>query len=280
MHFQKKGIPIAKRSHNCSRHSCPSLRYGRRSTVSLPGCWHGPWKWRRMVSIQPKGFTARTLGHQPCGSNVREVKWRMVGGRVLYSIHFPPKKFTVSTKQIAKFFFLWNICGALFRGCYWAMRYDGKARVECNQFDRWYNCQYICESCLSQRRTKNSDPTMWYCDFRKSAARHLTSIDDKLYRQTCKTLSPYACIPGWSLGTCLRDILHVVFLGTAKDLLPSILADWIDHGLLGGRMMSLDDRLRAFSLEMHQVFRKERTLEQQFISFSDFLFSTKRNLGS
>ena len=64
----------------------------------------------------------------------------------------------------------------------------------------------------------------------------------------------------------------MVFLGTAKDLLPSILADWIDHGLLGGRMMTLDDRLRAFSLEMHQVFRKERTLEQQFRLFSHLFF--------
>ena len=146
------------------------------------------------------------------------------------------------------------------------MRYDGKARVERNEFERYYTCTYIyiyiyiCESCLSQRRTLRSDPAMWYCDFRESSARHLTTIDDHTYRQTCKVISPYACIPGWTLGTCLRDLLHVVFLGTANDLIRSLLADWLDHDLLGGPRMSLDDRLRSFSLEMHSVFRKERFL--------------------
>lgn len=141
------------------------------------------------------------------------------------------------------------------------MRYDGKARVECNAFERFYSCRYICESCLSQRRTKHAEQDMLYVDFRDSCPRHLTVIDDATYRQTCKTLSPYACIPGWTLGTCLRDLLHVVFLGTAKDLVPSLLADWLDHGLLGDPTTALDSRLRSFSLEMHQVFRRERLLE-------------------
>lgn len=147
------------------------------------------------------------------------------------------------------------------------MRYDGKARVECNQFERFYSCRLLCESCLSQRRTKRSDPQMWFFDFRETSPRHLTTIDDATYRQTCKTLSPYHIIPGWSLGTCLRDILHVVFLGTAKDLLPSLLADWLDNGLLGEPLMSIDDRLRAFSLEMHATFRRERSLMQNFAIF-------------
>lgn len=156
----------------------------------------------------------------------------------------------------------------LHRACYWAMRYDGKARVECNEFDRWYSCTYICESCLSQRKTKNADMNMFYCDFRDSSPRHLTKINDALYRRTCKTLSPYSVIPGWSLGTCLRDILHVLYLGTAKDLVPSLLIDWIDHGLLGGPHMSLEDKLRSFSLEMHGVFRRERLLVWFFTMYS------------
>ena len=75
----------------------------------------------------------------------------------------------------------------------------------------------------------------------------------------------------------LRDILHVVFLGTAKDLLPSLLADWLDHGLLGGPNMSIDDRLRAFSLEMHAAFRQERSLMQ---SFAIFLGSNSKKYNS
>ena len=143
------------------------------------------------------------------------------------------------------------------RAAYWAFRYDGKARVECNLFERYYNCTYIRESCLAQRRTNNSDPNMWYCDFRVCSPRHLTKIDDSTYRQTCRFISPYHCIPGWRLETCLRDILHVVYLGTAKDLVPSILADWLDHNLLGGPRVNLDHKLRYFSLEMFKVFHDE-----------------------
>jgi len=85
-------------------------------------------------------------------------------------------------------------------------------------------------------------------------------IDDGTYRRTAKVISPYHVIPGWTLGTCLRDLLHVVYLGTAKDLIPSLLADWLDHGLLGDHGMSTGDRLRSFSLEMHKVFNSERFL--------------------
>lgn len=111
---------------------------------------------------------------------------------------------------------------------------------------------------MAQRRTKNSDHNMWFCDFRPSSARHLTEIDHATYIRTCKSISPYAVIPGWTLGTCLRDFLHVVYLGTAKDIIPSLLADWLDAGLLGGPPQTVDDRLRSFSLEMHGVFQRER----------------------
>ena len=50
----------------------------------------------------------------------------------------------------------------------------------------------------------------------------------------------------------------MVYLGTAKDLVPSILADWLDHNLLGGPRMNLDHKLRCFSLEMFKVFHDER----------------------
>ncbi len=112
--------------------------------------------------------------------------------------------------------------------------------------------------CMAQRRTKNSDPNMWFCDFRQSSPRHLTEIDHTTYMRTCKSISPYATISGWTLGTCLRDFLHVVYLGTAKDIIPSLLADWLDAGLLGGPPETVDDRLRSFSMEMHGVFQRER----------------------
>ena len=54
--------------------------------------------------------------------------------------------------------------------------------------------------------------------------------------------------------------MHVIYLGIAKDMIPSLIADWLDHNVLGPPGVSVDDRLRSFSLEMHQVFRREKTL--------------------
>lgn len=154
----------------------------------------------------------------------------------------------------------WNNFLEPCKGGILGFRYDGKARAESNFFDRWYNCRSICESCLAQRRTSNSNPDLWFFDFRDSSPRHLTRIDDRTYRQTATRISPYHQIEGWTLGTCLRDIMHVIYLGIAKDMIPSLIADWLDHNVLGPPGISVDDRLRSFSLEMHQVFRREKTL--------------------
>ena len=50
----------------------------------------------------------------------------------------------------------------------------------------------------------------------------------------------------------------MIYLGIAKDLIPSLLADWLDHGLLGGPHMTVNGRLKLFSIEMHRVFKHEK----------------------
>ena len=99
-----------------------------------------------------------------------------------------------------------------------------------------------------------------YRDFRPDRARHLTVVDDRTYRRTCSEISPWSVIPGWKLPTALHDIMHVVFLGTARDLIPSLLAEFVDHGCLGDDATTLNYRLRAFSIEMHKAFRAEGNL--------------------
>ena len=144
------------------------------------------------------------------------------------------------------------------RMAYWGSRYDAKARQECNLFDRFYSCTYICELCVAQKCAKSGNPDMRYDDFRLDRQRHLTRIDDATYRRTTSTISPYHVIPGWNLGSCLHDILHILYLGTARDLISCLLATWLDHGLLGGPHMSLADKLRQLSLEMHAEFRRQK----------------------
>ena len=113
---------------------------------------------------------------------------------------------------------------------------------------------------MVQNPLNRHDPMLSYRDFRPDRARHLTVVDDRTYRRTCSEISPWSVIPGWKLPTALHDIMHVVFLGTARDLKPSLLAEFVDHGCLGDDATTLNYRLRAFSIEMHKAFRAEGNL--------------------
>ena len=144
------------------------------------------------------------------------------------------------------------------RAAYFCMRFDAKARVETNEFERHYGCTYICESCCAQHPVYRHEPEMSYMNFDPDSARHLTAIDHETYVRTCSTVSPWHVVPGWTLGTALHDLMHVVFLGTARDLIPSLLADFLEHGVLGPVNEPVNQRLRKFSLEMHAAFRTER----------------------
>lgn len=99
---------------------------------------------------------------------------------------------------------------------------------------------------------------MTYTDFRPNRARHLTQISHERYMATTDKPSHYAIIPGWRLGNCLHDLLHCLYLGTARDLIPSLLGDWNVRGLLGDG--SLDERLRRMSAEMHADFKAHKPL--------------------
>lgn len=140
------------------------------------------------------------------------------------------------------------------------MRYDAKARVETNEFQRHYGCTNICESCCAQNPLYRHDPEMSYHNFSPDSARHLTTIDHETYMRTCDNVSPWHQVPGWRLDTCLHDLMHVVFLGTARDLISSLLADFLEHGVLGDVGEPINTRLRKFSLDMHKAFKSEESL--------------------
>lgn len=63
-----------------------------------------------------------------------------------------------------------------YRGCYFGFRCDGKARKECNMFQRSYMHSLICEACLAQRHHKDWQPLLNYKNFYPSAAHRLTTI--------------------------------------------------------------------------------------------------------
>lgn len=144
------------------------------------------------------------------------------------------------------------------RMAYWAFRYDHKARQEANAFSRWSNCMLLCDRCMSQRPTKKSNPDMNYMNFRDDAPRLLTKISHSTYLETEPIVSAWVAMPGWHLYTCMHDMLHMVYLGFGRDLAGSLMADFLDHDVLGPG--TLEEKLERFSLGMNAEFRKNKSL--------------------
>lgn len=151
------------------------------------------------------------------------------------------------------------------RLAYFGFRYDAKARVQCNFFERWYQCRHLCEQCMSQRPTPKHDPNMNYQNFKDTCPRYLTYLTDKDYRDTSKRLSPWTVMEGWHLLSCFHDAMHTIFLGIGRDIVSNILADMLDCGVLGPG--TLDEQLRRLSLEMHSCFKKEKSFGLRLIAF-------------
>lgn len=106
--------------------------------------------------------------------------------------------------------------------------------------------------------TARADINMCFFDFRPDCPRYLTYLSHEQYMRL-EEPSPWAIMPGWHVLTCFHDLMHVIFLGLGRDLVANLLADWIDAGALGPGTM--DQQLKALSMEMHAFFKREKKLE-------------------
>ena len=66
-------------------------------------------------------------------------------------------------------------------------------------------------------------------------------------------------VQGWHIKSCFHDPMHLVFLGTCRDLYASSLGFWIRNDFFGSG--TLADRLAEFSMKMRTECRKEKILE-------------------
>ena len=62
--------------------------------------------------------------------------------------------------------------------------------------------------------------------------------------------SPWRVVTGWCLETVFHDPMHVLFLGTCKDLYASMLGYWARNGYLGSG--TLNEVVRDFSQDLKE----------------------------
>ena len=71
------------------------------------------------------------------------------------------------------------------------------------------------------------------------------------YMATEPRPSPWHIVPGWNLLACFRDWMHIVYLGTAKDLVASCCKLLLVSRILGNA--APNEQLRSLSHEMYQT---------------------------
>lgn len=117
----------------------------------------------------------------------------------------------------------------------------------------------MCDQCMSQNPTAKSMREMWFFDFREDSPRYLTYISDSTYRSTATTISPWAGVQGWSLRSCFFDLLHILYLGVARDLVANLLADFIDCDTLEGKAVHWKTSSGCSAYKCRRSSRMKRT---------------------
>ena len=92
-------------------------------------------------------------------------------------------------------------------------------------------CPRLCDRCLAQKGKRCPD-LLNYNNMGTSAAWPLTNINHVMYLQRdAGSLSPWLAVDGWSLETVSFDFLHVVYLGTGRDVFASGVKTLISCGV-------------------------------------------------
>ena len=88
----------------------------------------------------------------------------------------------------------------------------------------------MCDRCLAQQG-KHAPPAMHYKNFGDHKAWHLTEIHHDGYLELDRhSLSPWLDMPGFKIESMAYDLLHNIWLGTARDLFASGLKTLVMQG--------------------------------------------------
>lgn len=112
----------------------------------------------------------------------------------------------------------------------------------------------ICDRCMAQTGKYCTD-ALNYRNFGKDAAWPMTQINHETYLSLdARNLSPWSVVDGWRIETVGFDILHNLFLGTARDLIASSIRTFISYGVYPEfEGHDLDTILDFIHREMHQA---------------------------
>lgn len=121
----------------------------------------------------------------------------------------------------------------------WTLQFSGwcgdtKARVECHGFCRNYSAMIICDECCAVH-PRHKDPQLRHLSYfnaRSDAPWRATAISHNA-NVLMGWNSAWRAVPLFTQRQIFWDVFHIYHLGTARDVLASIIIDMDDEGLLG-----------------------------------------------
>ena len=119
------------------------------------------------------------------------------------------------------------------KALYFGWHGDTKARREAHAFCQHYNSTYMCDECFAVQNYPRAPKILLYQNFGPDAMHLMTRFGHKDYMKIFRVRSPWVLnVPGCSKESLFKDVQHVVFLGTGRDLVASIIIDLLEKGTL------------------------------------------------
>ena len=120
----------------------------------------------------------------------------------------------------------------------------------------------LCDLCFAQKPANNSAPAMNYKNMESLPAYELTEINHATYLATHKPLSPFLKVEGFSLHTCVYDVMHNLYLGCGKHYLASGLRVLLEKGFFDsfGHARATDEMFAKIMEDVHDTFKDHQPL--------------------
>lgn len=115
---------------------------------------------------------------------------------------------------------------------YMTFKADLKARMQRHLLENYYLCKKLCDRCAALQPQDNRPLLFTYKNMAVDAPYAGTCKDHSEYLRTARKRTPWLAVPGFQFETISFDIMHLIYLGTAKNHIPSclkILRRWGCH---------------------------------------------------
>ena len=137
---------------------------------------------------------------------------------------------------------------------------DLKARMQCHRLENYYRCKKCCDRCMAIQPMDSRPDPMTYKNTARDAPYATTCKDHSEYVRTARHLSPWCAVPGFQFETMSFDMMHLVYLGIAKNHIPSCLKILKMYGYHYEAGEPDEKFLKRVSMEMKQDCKERKHL--------------------